>query len=201
MDLSSIYMQLTVMLNGIDRELTKLLSAESIPLAPSASHERLGEQLEQWTRQAGQLTRILSIERNAIELQSSRIPGLPREARYSVRQSVTDRNRNVEQAFKALAIVRGRLDMLFDRLGRPTGPEILKALEKLTTGAFKQVELTQAATRELQSLTMKLPGPTLRGASQTVAPDMLVSLAVIGRLLHILALRFARRSRGGGMPS
>jgi hypothetical protein len=33
----------------------------------------------------------------------------------------------------------------FDRLGLSTGPEIVKAIEELTAGAYKQVELTQAA--------------------------------------------------------
>ena len=174
MDLNPIYVQLSTLLGAIDRELTKLLPAASLPLAASSAHERLGQQLDQWEKQLEQLARILSSERHALNLQAQQISALPREARYSVRQSVTDRARNVDAALKYLASVRARLDALFDRIGRPTGPEILKALEKLTTGTFKEVELTQAATRELQSLTAKPSGQVLRSASPGVGPDLLV---------------------------
>lgn len=195
MDLNPIYMQLATLLHAIDRELTKLLPAASLPLAASAAHESLGNQLGQWENQLEQLARILSSERHALSLQERQISALPRDARYTARQSVTDRTRNVDVALKDLALVRARLDALFDRFGRPTGTEILKALEKLTAGTFKEVKLTQAATRELQSLTAKPSGQVLRSPSPGTAPDLLVSLAVVGRLLHILALRLLKRSK------
>src|SRR5207302_10916206 len=134
-------------------------------------------------------------------IQSQRISALPREARYSARQSVNDHTRNVDEALKELGLVRARLDGLFDRIGRPTGPEIMKALQKLTTGALKEVELTQAATRELQSLTVKPSGQVLRSASPRVGPSVLVSLAVVVPLLHILALRIVSGSRERSGPA
>ncbi len=189
MDLSVIQVQLSSVLRAIDQELTKLLPSVSVPIAPSSAHDQLCRKMSSWETQLDLIVRNLSSELQRLDLESKRISSFPRNARYSAGQSITDRIRNFDGAMRAAATVRERLEQLFDRLGRPTGPEIVKALEKLTTGAYKQVELTQAAGRELRSLTAKPNVPIVRGATPAAGPDLMVSIAVVGRLLHLLALR------------
>ncbi len=199
MELGAIYLQLAALLRAIDRELTGLLPSASLPLAGSSAYERLAGKLDQWERQLAQIARVLSSQLHALALQGQYVQQLPRASRYPARQSIGDRTQNIDAALKELAAVRARLDALFDRIGRPTGPEVVKAIEKLATTAFKEAELTRAATRELQSSITKSSGPVLHGAAPAAGPDLLVSVAVVGRLMHILVLRYLARA-GKGPP-
>jgi len=200
MDLSAIQVQLSSVLRAIDQELTKLLPSVSIPIAGSSANDQLFRKISSWESQLNLIVRNLSSELQRLDLESKRISSFPRNAQYSAAQSVNDRIRNLDGAMRAAATVRKRLEQLFDRLGRPTGPEIIKALEKLTTGAYKQVELTQAVGRELRSLTAKPSAPVIHGATPAAGPDLMVSIAVVGRLLHLLALRLMGGPHGAAGP-
>jgi hypothetical protein len=200
MDLSVIQVQLASVLRAIDQELTKLMPSVAVPSVTSSAHDQLCRKMSSWESQLDLMARNLSSELQRLQLESKRISSFPRSARYAMAQSVTDRIRNFDGAMSAAATVRDRLEQLFDRLGRPTGPEIVKAIEELTTGAYKQIELTQAAVRELRSLTTKSSGPVIRGATPAAVPDLIVSIAVVGRLLHLLALRLMGGSRRAAGP-
>ncbi len=201
MDLQLIHVQLGRLLGTIEQELTKLLSSASFPLASSAAYDRVWHSIDSWEEQLNLIGRNLSSEMQRLELESGRISSLPRDARYSMQQSLADRGRNLNDAMAAVGKVRERLDLLLDRLGRPTGPEIIKALEKLTTGTYKQAELMQAASRELHALSSTTSVSSIRGPAPSAGPDLLVSIAVIGRMLQIVALHLAGGSGRGTAPS
>jgi hypothetical protein len=195
MDLNVIHVQLASVLRAIDQELTFLLPAESLPLAGTAAHARLCQKVSELDRQLDLVVRNLSSGQHALALESQRIRSLPRDLRYSSQQSVIGRRRNLDDAMRVVATVHTRLEQLFDRIGRPTGPEVLRALEKLITGAYNQVELTRAVTQELQRLTTKPSGPVIRASAPATTPDLLASIAIVGRLMHILAVRFLKGQR------
>jgi len=71
---------------------------------------------------------------------------------------------------------------------------------KLAGNLYHDAELMQTANRELQSLSVRPSGPTIRSPRPAGGADLPVSLAILGRIVHIVALRFVKQTDVGQVP-
>jgi hypothetical protein len=198
MDLNAAHAHLRLMLNGIDQELTTLLPATSLGHSYESAYRKLEQRLNIWQRNIALIQRDLSSAKHRTQHELSNVHELPRNERYRARQSAESRLADIVLAQQAAGAVLQRLFFLLGRLGSPTWPEIINSVSEVIDNAQTSIEEASAAKKQLQSMiaVAKTPGPQVLTASPASSQvDILLSLAVLGRILHMTALKIATKAR------
>jgi len=176
-----IRLRLEHLLDQITDELTKLLPASSLPQAPSNEHAQLHAKLIGWEAALSYLNRDLWSARNLLEVERKRAAQIPREHRFSARQSIEDRSRDLDMFLRQTQHVLGQFWRLRNRVWGPTLPEIESLLHSLWENLI--VEPREAIQKAQQLMDYARVSGTevpklLPGSSSTATPAFDVWAAV-----------------------
>ena len=193
MDLNVIRFQLTGLLKAIMAETTAYLAPDSVPTADKRRYAEAQAKFSRWEAELSGIMSRLESQDSWLAMQQKQNASLPRDQRYRAQQSLGDRRAAVGEAMDLANEVAARLADLLNRFGALTPVEKVQALEKLVSKLGGSAKSMHQATKTLESLLTQPQGATIRTRVDS-GIDPFVMLAVIGRLLHMLALKAASKS-------
>jgi hypothetical protein len=196
MNRNLVYAQLNSLLRNIRQEATAFLPNVAVPTADSHKYEAAQQKFARWEAELARLAdQLVSADRQLGSRGESGLWGLPRDQRYPARQSLDDRRAAIADAMSAVRQTQQELAAVIARFGGLTPAEMVQAVSKLASQITGSAEAMQKARTELSKAVSHPSGPAfvMRDSQAVGGQDLLVSLAVVGRLVQILALKVASR--------
>lgn len=182
------------LLAELRQQQTELIAAPGRDRPDEAAYRELSLKLEQWVQRLRPITREL---RNREQFQALRGRGLhqlPREARYSERQSIAGTLAGIEGVWRLVAEVIDELRAIDRRRHGPASlHDLVRGVEEIARDWAERVD----DARELQQIVQaRSEGPVWRAASKPgsqVAPGDLASVVVTSVMLIAWLVQRLRR--------
>ena len=195
MNRNVVYSQLIALLRDVRQGATALLPNIAVPTAGSQKYDEAKLKFARWEAELARLADQLVAADRQLGSRESGLWGLPRDQRYPARQSLNDQRAAIADAMSAVRQTRQELAAVIARFGGLTPAESVQAIAKLASNITGSAETMQKARTELAKSISQPSGPAFvsRDAQAVGGQDLLVSLAVVGRLVQILALKLASR--------
>ena len=169
-----------------------LIAKGTTPQASDVKTPDFWADLEKFADQLALLMRNLNSMANSLEAQAEGARFAPLSYRYSAKQSVRDRQRNVQNVMDLALEIAGDLQDLYGRGQKPTEADMIKGVEKIMKELGKAIDNSQvqATVKQLTS------EPGLHGHSQP-APSLggLTSLPVLLMAIIFMIRRKAREKQ------
>jgi hypothetical protein len=166
-----------------------LMAKGTTPSVSDVKTPQFWDDLQKFADQLALMMRNLSSMAHSLEAQAEGARFAPLTYRYSAKQSVRDRQRNVQNVIDLAMEIAGDLQDLYGRGQKPTEADMVKGIEKIMKELGKQIDNAQlhATVKHLTS------EPGLHGQAQS-APSLggLTSLPV---LLMAIIFMIRRKSR------
>lgn len=166
-----------------------LMAKGTTPSVSDMKTPQFWAELQKFADQLALMMRNLSSMAHSLEAQAEGARFAPLTYRYSAKQSVRDRQRNVQDVLDLAMEIAGDLQDLYGRGQKPTEADMIKGIEKIMKELGKAIDNSQ-----VHATVKHLTGePGLHGHSQP-APSLggLTSLPV---LLMAIIFMIRRKSR------
>jgi hypothetical protein len=151
------------------------------------------DRVDGWRRELQQIIRQLQSMRHSLQLEAGSLHAVPREMRYSARQSVRDRTSRVEALrADALHALKDILPAIESELGRRLSvEEIFNAIDEIKDFGEAQVSLHDRSTIAQSISDSRGDGPVLRSLARdsSGAPDLSVTVTTLYVLIRMWALK------------
>lgn len=166
-----------------------LMAKGTTPQAGDVKTPQFWADLEKYADQLALMMRNLGSMAHSLEAQAEGARFAPLAYRYSARQSVRDRQRNVQTVMDLALEIAGDLQDLYGRGQKPTEADMIKGIEKIMKELGKSIDSSQvqATVKQLTS------EPGLHGHAQP-APS-LGGLASLPVLVMAIIFMIRRKSR------
>ncbi len=178
-------------LGEVQKELSKLLPATSLPEPESFEHRELEKKLRSWQRQLElldqQKTRATSSARNAFQLEKASAQSFARVDRYRAIQSIESRQDNLRKIERESEVVRDRLNELINRVTNPTRAEKSERLVKQADDLAETIVETRTAVADISDRV-----PLIRSV-ETPHADLFLLATITLRALIVARLVLSKR--------
>ena len=161
---------------ALDREILKLVASGTTPQVTDSGYHVFWQRIESYGPRIQQALTQLKSMGHAIDLRRQGLWNLPRERRFSGRQSVNDQDRHLGRVHKKALEALRRFEALHNRGRTPTDADLVKGLNRLSReadGIAKGLD-SHALVRHLNDTITPSPG-SIAGSTMTTI-TLLLSL-------------------------